>query len=561
MAIEVKVHANGDDALIAWEPKPWPDEWVGFALEKRNVKVNETVTLMNRIPASAKTDKVKVPEGGVPSNESPIRRCIWTDHSVDLTDEVEYRVIPMKQSGATFTRIEDEASEWTAPLEVAVEDKAGLTVAFNRGTLMSQVVSRFVKGDVSVASLKKLKASLSKPGSPVRAYLSGQARDLLLKFLADANHRGSEIYAALYELNDPELLSALEAFGKRGNVLLGNGSSTTDEVPGELQDAHLKVHHRDLSHGKGSSPSVHNKFVVEVSKGGKALRVLTGSTNWTTTGLCTQLNNALVIERPKVAERFHAQWQALVAAGDDLPDELKTENAKWLKDGPVSLAFAATKGQKEFAPVLDLINGAQSGILFLMFTPGQSPLLSAILERTEAASGLYIRGVVSTVNEVKDPEDPKSEGKITSHEGSVFRNGSKEPGTFKETLLPEGVPTDNTPPWALEEFQRKLFFAAGLNAIVHSKAIVIDPFSPNCAVITGSHNFSPAASQKNDENLVIVRGDQALAQSYAVHMQGVYDHYAWRVFLMNGGDPTKIFQTLASWKNGPKHKDLQFWLQ
>ncbi|HEY3257070.1 MAG TPA: hypothetical protein VGJ91_24100 [Polyangiaceae bacterium] len=64
-----------------------------------------------------------------------------------------------------------------------------------------------------------------------------------------------------------------------------------------------------------------------------------------------------------------------------------------------------------------------------------------------------------------------------------------------------------------------------------------------------------------DENLVIVRGERALAQSYAVHMQGVYDHYSWRVFLMNGGDPTKIFQSLADWKTGAKHRDLQFWLK
>jgi len=38
------------------------------------------------------------------------------------------------------------------------------------------------------------------------------------------------------------------------------------------------------------------------------------------------------------------------------------------------------------------------------------------------------------------------------------------------------------------------------------------------AVVTGSHNFSTSASKKNDENLIIVRGDKRLAQIYAVHM-------------------------------------------
>src|SRR6267378_6846954 len=41
-------------------------------------------------------------------------------------------------------------------------------------------------------------------------------------------------------------------------------------------------------------------------------------------------------------------------------------------------------------------------------------------------------------------------------------------------------------------------------AIVHSKLIVVDPFT-NPVVVTGSHNFSGSASSKNDENFVIIR--------------------------------------------------------
>jgi len=68
------------------------------------------------------------------------------------------------------------------------------------------------------------------------------------------------------------------------------------------------VKKRDLSKAGRSSPSVHNKFIVEVDKHSGPVRVLTGSTNWTTTGLCTQLNNTLVIERPEIAVRFRKQW-------------------------------------------------------------------------------------------------------------------------------------------------------------------------------------------------------------------------------------------------------------
>jgi hypothetical protein len=61
---------------------------------------------------------------------------------------------------------------------------------------------------------------------------------------------------------------------------------------------------------------------------------------------------------------------------------------------------------------------------------------------------------------------------------------------------------------------------------------------------------------------VIVRGNKLLSQAYAVHMQGVYDHYSWRAFLANGGDPSDIFDNgLKAWKpGGSQSRDLALWL-
>jgi hypothetical protein len=96
---------------------------------------------------------------------------------------------------------------------------------------------------------------------------------------------------------------------------------------------------------------------------------------------------------------------------------------------------------------------------------------------------------------------------------------------------------------------------------VHSKTIVIDPFSENCAVITGSHNFSDSASTKNDENLVIVRGNAKLVQAYALHINGVYDHYSWRAFLASGGNADQIYKPLDAWKpGGSRAQELDFWM-
>ena len=554
MTMTLTIHTNEDDALIAWQPDGmWPTEWIGFKLEKKNVKTGEVTVVNNRIPA--KLGDGQTPAAGVRSDTSPFRRCMWTDHAVAPLDQLQYRVTPMVdgQDGG-FVDAPDGTSDWTAAAVTSGVDDNGLAAHFNRGTLMSQIVSRFVDDNVTAASLKTFKASLADPAFAPRRYLSGHAREALLRFLADADRRGSHVYAAVYEFNDAELIAALKVFGGRASILLGNGDGMKPDLASELSAAGLDVHQRDLSKHGRSSPSVHNKFVIEVSPAGIATRVLTGSLNWTTTGLCTQLNNALIIERLKIADRYLTQWRDLVAAGNEMPPTLKASNADWLTDGPVSVAYAATTDQQDFAPVLDAIASAKDAIFFLMFMPGESPLLKNAMDRSAEAGGPFVRGVVSTVVTTKN-------GTITHVGGQVVENGVTKP-TDDDVILPNGLPAANRPTWAFDEFNRSTFTAVGLIAIVHSKTIVIDPFSDDCVVVTGSHNFSVSASAKNDENIVVVKGDKALAQAYAVHIQGVYDAYAWRNFLQTNGDPMTLYQGLANWQPGGSHaRELDFWVK
>ncbi len=106
------------------------------------------------------------------------------------------------------------------------------------------------------------------------------------------------------------------------------------------------------------------------------------------------------------------------------------------------------------------------------------------------------------------------------------------------------------------------------HAVIHDKIVVIDPFSDNCVVVTGSHNLGYKASYNNDENLAIIRGHRALAEAYAAHCLDVYDHYAWRYWLAQDSD--KAWHFLAgddSWQDGyfaadnqVKSAELRFWL-
>jgi phosphatidylserine/phosphatidylglycerophosphate/cardiolipin synthase-like enzyme len=81
-------------------------------------------------------------------------------------------------------------------------------------------------------------------------------------------------------------------------------------------------------------------------------------------------------------------------------------------------------------------------------------------------------------------------------------------------------------------------------AIIHDKILVIDPFSDECVVITGSHNLGHKASYDNDENLAIIHGNKKLAMAYATHVLDVYDHFAWRYNVKNLGGESAADQSL-----------------
>ena len=156
------------------------------------------------------------------------------------------------------------------------------------------------------------------PESTTRKSLCGELFAALVKLLDRATQEGGSCWASLCELTDPELIERLCTCNELHLILSNNNGSLDDgsesddpsssQYDGKNQDAASKIaaaiSHR---HDKNSEivrrymPSGHighNKFVVYADSTGKPEAVLTGSTNWTATGLCTQANNAIIIKSP-----------------------------------------------------------------------------------------------------------------------------------------------------------------------------------------------------------------------------------------------------------------------
>lgn len=88
--------------------------------------------------------------------------------------------------------------------------------------------------------------------------------------------------------------------------------------------------------------------------------------------------------------------------------------------------------------------------------------------------------------------------------------------------------------------------------MVHSKVVLVDPFSDHPLLITGSHNLGPKASGTNDENLLLIRDCPGLAAAYATNIMAIYNQYRWR-FRRQAQPKSKRWKGLEdgdSWQKG-----------
>ena len=545
MTVKTSLLVNCDDALLFWSVAAPISGCLGFAIERERKLADGTVkaeVLDNRM--GFKADKPKLGEHR-PSTRWPFQRLWWTDHDVNFGDTVRYRVTPVVKDGNKLTPLVSERSAWTPWATLAGGKKDGYASFFNRGLVISQFMARYLER-LRVAkglatrkdALKAFKDSLGEHELPIRKFLSGALRTEMLALLADAKDKGKQVYGALYELADDELVDALCALGSNASVVLANGSitklktETTSEARQRDQNldarkalnaAGVVVHDRFISPGALG----HNKFLVLCNKTGKPEAVWTGSTNWTSTGLCTQSNNGLLVRHRGFAQEYFDQWERLRDAGSTFPKDLVNSNstAKLVKTNRSSadIWFSRTKSKVDLQAIDEAINGAKDGVLFLMFQPGGSGALKTVRDLAKAKPALYVRGVVSTL-----PRDASNdESGVTV---DVQADTTKRAMTL-DVVQPRGV--NALANWAATVARNEFLTLQGGVigfAIVHSKVIVIDPFT-DPVVITGSHNFSGNASTANDENFVIVRGNKELAASYAAHIMGVYDHYRWLALL------------------------------
>lgn len=494
-------------------------------------------------------------EPGVPHQPHPMRNTdIWPVQAFQWKDVFSpagvyrYRIVPMLGPDPKAL-IPDNANALETGEAHLTGAYGDIEAYFNVGLISTQAITRTIKGLVGTkpgyaSSADVLRGEIAVEGSEIRRRLAGQVLNRgVLSLLRRAEADGGTCKLALYELTDRQLINAIESLAGSGRLelCLSNADSTreykdsagnkhTEKIKdGTNKDARAELHGKQVPVTDRFVPSSsigHNKFVVG-SKDGRPAAVLSGSTNWTSTGLCSQTNNALLIHDSIVAADYLDYWQRLVADAALRPAQGADLRA-WCGSGPtvatvdgaeVRVWFSPntkrkTKGEEappDLAEVFELIRGARKGVLFLAFNPGTPSCLEVVREKAEQmrddGEPFFVRGAVT---------DPTPLGQFATF---LTRRDALEPPDVLVTGV-AGVPDDYSY-WETELYKLG-------HAVIHDKILVIDPFTADCAVVTGSHNLGFKASYQNDENLVIVKGHQRLAQAYAAHVLDVTNHFAWR---------------------------------
>lgn len=536
--------ANNDVITVAWSYGQKLEGCMGFAVYRIDANGKETA-----LPAVAVFPGFKRASTDT-CEKFPIQKFYWKDVYARLVAEktgertFRYKVAPLEGEPGRLTpmHIPQVISN---EVEISARVSDTMHAYFNRGLISTQAISRALQGK---PNKKGLLDRIENPTDTLRASLSGDMVEALTEFVGRAKS-GGKLYAALYELHDLELVPLLEKAGKKLSIVLSNAMEQEVRPVGEpkaevdgnqdARDRLTKTASAMFSRLLPDNQIGHNKFMVYVDKSGHARAVLFGSTNWTPTGLCAQTNNTIVLDNAKAAQRYLDYWKQLKAdtqqakadpkalqgtalrtwdtTGKDISLGADGTLTSWFSPNTPKLRSSSTKNEKrppDMADVVKAIDGAKHAVLFLVFYPGSPNVAQWAADAQRANKDLFVRGCVTNpsasesfyyeLHGITPPKDGKGKQDSRVIAADALDDKSAPAGWMKEILN------------------------AGF-AIIHDKVVVIDPFSDDCVVITGSHNLGHKASFNNDENLVIIRGNRKLAAAYASHVLDVYDHFAWRV--------------------------------
>ena len=452
-------------------------------------------------------------------------------------DTYSYRVTPRFFAQGVLQALDPDRTV-TVDIEVAPFTKGAVTAAFTRGFVQSQAFvhdygadavfrpdTTDLVYDTAAATGHQTPDGTAYTWDQEYSWLGFTARRTLLDLLDEVqNDAALSVDVFAYDLNEPDVVAALHRLAGEGRMrMILDDAALHHAKPGETPTPEDEA--AALIGGAAQLPAEvkrghfsrysHDKVVVVHATDGAGVRtpvkVLTGSTNFSVTGLYVNSNHILVFDDPGVAATYAAVFDEAWADGvkaaafrtTDLSREPSvfgsaTVPAMSITFSPHDQVMAATVLNSAAGRVRAELEATYGSVLFavMALSAGTGDLLAALRGLHETTS-VFTYGITDDVDGIS----------LYSH----TRSGVLVTGKPYDAALP--APFDQVhalPSW--------------LSHQVHHKFVVCGFNGANPVVYCGSSNLAFGGEVENGDNLLEIR-DPDIATVFAIEGVALVDHF------------------------------------
>jgi hypothetical protein len=460
---------------------------LGFAIEREQAG-RQKVWLQSLLRFSTRGRKKLTP---IDTCQAPIQKFRWSDYCVYPATTYTYTLHGSYGDPKALSLVHGPSvTVTTEPLEDCLHQ-----IVFNRAAAASQAYQRQFGGinpddDDIHPKVRRI----------ARKWLARGLDQKLRTFVRRANSRKWALDVAIYEIElewlVDEILNAHELETKIRVVYHAKpGDSQTqenEEFLGSLPDG--------VKRGRITSSIFHQKFMVLSKVKGDGTRdavsVLTGSTNFTLNGVYRQANVVHVVDDPILASEYLELFELLFKGTNvsKTREHIDANNA--VTDGSRMAVFSPRSDYADTQEVCSILKAAKSDVLFCTAFQLHPDVMATL--KPDHVDDVIRYGLQNRESEITGV-----------HRRAEF---------VAPAYLKKGI----------EGFMKESLAGQRGSIYIHLKAIVCDFTTDHPVVITGSNNFSRNSSHNNDENMLIIRGDTAVADTYFCEMMRLYDHYRFR---------------------------------
>lgn len=333
-------------------------------------------------------------------------------------------------------------------------------------------------------------------GPPGAAGAPDDLEKVIIEFIDLSEHT---LDIAVQELDNPRIAAAIDRAARRKRPgtnrfirvrLVTEGDYLREDKPVDPPDKEVgldinRKHFMTLLRGAVDAkidfnPKIfHHKFIIR-DRGEAREAVLTGSTNFTTTGTHRNLNHVVIFHDIGVAAAYQSEFDQLRDGifGARSPKLTSTDSLTLDIEGSAVQIMFSPDNNPELRIVNEILK-AQTSAYLMMFTFANSTTIDDALVTKLQGGNFEVIGVL--------------DGGQSAHSWSPHKTLINKGAKLRRDKLPN-------------------------NGKLHHKLIVLD----DQTVIGGSFNYTGPANQYNDENLFLVR-DSNVAAFFKTEVKRVFE--------------------------------------